>query len=172
MLKEKAAKIKLLILDIDGVMTDGTIWIDAKGQEQKGFNVKDGFGLRCLMNNGIDVAIITGRKSEVVAHRAEELGIQEIYQKVTDKRVPFYEILGKKALTEDQVCYIGDDVPDLSLLKEVGLSITVADAVDEVKERVDLVTNNKGGHGAVREVCEYILKAQKKWSAVVLSYEK
>jgi 3-deoxy-D-manno-octulosonate 8-phosphate phosphatase (KDO 8-P phosphatase) len=172
MLKEKAVKIKLLILDVDGVMTDGTIWIDARGQEQKGFNVKDGFGLRCLMKNGIDVAIITGRKSEAVAHRAGELGIQEIYQKVTDKRAPFYEILGKKGLTEDQVCYIGDDLPDLRLLKKVGLSISVADAVEEVKERVDFVTNNKGGHGAIREVCEIILKAQKKWAEVVSSYEK
>lgn len=172
MLKEKAAKIKLLILDVDGIMTDGTIWIDAKGQEQKGFNVKDGFGLRCLMNNGIDVAIITGRQSEVVSHRAAELGIKEVYQKVTNKRAPFYEILEKKGLTEEQVCYIGDDLPDLLLLKKVGLAITVADAVEEVKEGVDFVTKHRAGHGAVREACEFILKAQKKWAAVVTSYEK
>ena len=172
MLKEKAAKIKLLILDVDGVMTDGTIWIDDQGREQKGFHVKDGFGLRSLMNNGIEVAIITGRQSEVVAHRARELGIQEIYQKVPDKRVPFYEILGKKGLSEDQACYIGDDLPDLLLLRKVGLSITVADGAEELKEYVDLVTKKKGGHGAVREVCEFILKAQKKWTDVVSSYEK
>lgn len=170
--KEKAAKIKLLILDVDGVMTDGTIWINSQGEEQKGFNVKDGLGLRCLMENGIDVAIITGRQSEAVAHRAGELGIREIYQKATDKLVPFYEILGKKGLAEYQVCYIGDDLPDLLLLEKVGLSITVADAVEEVKRRVDFVTNNKGGQGAVREICEFILKAQKKWAGVVSSFEK
>jgi 3-deoxy-D-manno-octulosonate 8-phosphate phosphatase (KDO 8-P phosphatase) len=172
MLREKAAKIKLLILDVDGVMTDGTLWMDDQGQEQKRFNIKDGFGLRCLMNNGIDVAIITGRKSGAVAHRAGELGIREVYQKVTDKRVPFYEILSRKGLTAQQVCYIGDDLPDLPLLEKVGLSITVADAVDEVKNRVDFVTDHQGGHGALREICELILKARDKWEGVVSSFVK
>jgi len=132
MLNQKAAKIKLLILDVDGVLTDGTIWIDDQSQEKKGFNAKDGFGLKCLQKGGIEVAIITGRQSEVVAHRARELGIQEVYQKVVDKRDPFYKILAEKGLNKDQVCYIGDDLPDLPLLKQVGLSVTVADAAREV----------------------------------------
>lgn len=172
MFQQKAAKIKLLILDVDGVMTDGTIWIDDRAREQKGFNVGDGFGIKCLMKAGIGVAVITGRRSGVVVHRTGELGIQEVHQGVSDKLVPFYEIMQKKGLTTEQVCYIGDDLPDLPLLKKVGLSVTVADALQEVKDRVDFVTGKEGGRGAVREVCELILKAQKKWAETVSFYDR
>lgn len=170
MFNQKAVKIKLLILDVDGVMTDGTIWIDDRAREQKGFNVKDGLGMRCLMKNGIDVAVITSRQSEVVARRAGELGLREVHQAVSDKRFTFYQILEKRGLTGDQVCYMGDDLPDLPLLKEVGLSVAVADAAREVRDQADFVTENRGGQGAVREVCELILKAQDKWDGIVSSF--
>lgn len=158
-----ATRIRLLILDVDGVMTDGRIIMDGRGEEVKCFHVRDGYGLKRLLDAGIDVVIITGRTSKTVEHRAQELGIQEVYQGVKKKESLCREIIQRKALTKDQVCCVGDDLPDLSMFKEAGISIAVADAAAEVRDAASYVTENRGGNGAVREICELILKAQQRW---------
>ncbi|MFC1824807.1 KdsC family phosphatase [Thermodesulfobacteriota bacterium] len=163
---QKATQIKLLILDVDGVMTEGQILLDSHGEEIKVFNVKDGQGLRLLMRAGIDVAIISGRRSKALQFRAEELKISEAYQAVDDKGAICQELCRRKKLTQKQVCCMGDDLPDLPLFSQAGLSIAVADAAAEVLEAADFITEHRGGKGAVREACELILKAQKKWPTV------
>jgi YrbI family 3-deoxy-D-manno-octulosonate 8-phosphate phosphatase len=155
--------IKLLILDVDGVMTDGHINLNERGEEMKSFHVRDGYGLKRLMDAGIDVVIITGRKSKAVEYRAKELGIQEIHQGVKEKESLCREVIDRKKLKKNQVCCMGDDLPDLSMFNQAGISIAVADAAAEVRDAASYVTENKGGNGAVREVCELILKAQQKW---------
>jgi len=156
-------KIKILMLDVDGVMTDGRIIINDLGEETKSFNVKDGYGIRVLLDAGIDVAIITGRESRVVEHRAKDLGIRLVYQGVKDKKAVCVKILEEKNLIRDQACYIGDDLPDIPPLRYVGLPVAVADAVKEVREAAVYITQKEGGNGAVREVCELILRARGAW---------
>ncbi len=163
MSEDWATRIELLILDVDGVMTDGRIIMNERGEEIKRFYARDGYGLKRLLDAGIDVVIITGRKSKALEHRAKELGIQEIYQGVMEKESLCRALIERKKLIKDQVCCIGDDLPDLSMFNQVGISIAVADAVAEVRDAASYVTKNKGGHGAVREICELILKAQKRW---------
>ena len=163
MTEEWAAKTKLLILDVDGVLTDGRIIMSDRGEEIKCFNVKDGHGLRLLMDAGINVAIITGRKSKTVEHRTRDLGIREVYQGVKDKEALAKELIQHKKLDKEQVCCMGDDLPDLPMFNQVGISIAVADACPELLTEADFVTKNRGGKGAVREVCELILKAHGKW---------
>jgi 3-deoxy-D-manno-octulosonate 8-phosphate phosphatase (KDO 8-P phosphatase) len=158
-----ATGIKLLILDVDGVLTDGRIILDECGEEIKCFHVRDGYGIRRLMGAGIDVVVISGRTSKSVEHRTKELGIQEVYQGVKDKESLCREIIQRKSLTKDQVCCVGDDIPDLSMFTQAGISIAVADAAAEVRDAASYITKNRGGNGAVREVCELILKAQRKW---------
>jgi 3-deoxy-D-manno-octulosonate 8-phosphate phosphatase (KDO 8-P phosphatase) len=158
-----ATRIKLLILDVDGVMTDGRIILDSHGQEIKRFHVRDGYGIKRLLDAGIDVVIITGRKSKAVEYRAKELGIREVYQGVKDKGSLCREVMARKNLIKDQVCCMGDDLPDLPMFAQAGVSIAVADASVEVRSAATLVTGQKGGHGAVREACEWILRAQQKW---------
>lgn len=167
MLDNKAIGIRLLILDVDGVMTDGTVTIDSSGEEIKSFNVKDGQGIKLLMNEGIEIVIISGRKSNAVKCRAKNLGITEVYQGIEDKREVLFMLLEKKGLSNEQICCMGDDLPDIPVFRHSGLSIAVANAVKEVQKEADFVTKNKGGKGAVREVCEIILKAQGKWSAII-----
>jgi len=162
-IEKKAAKIKLLVLDVDGVMTNGQILINDRGEEMKSFNVKDGQGLRLLAKAGIDVVIISGRRSGAVEHRTEELGIKEVHLGVNDKEALCKKLIQKKKLKKDQICCMGDDLPDLPMFNQAGFSIAVADAVKEVREAANVVTKNIGGKGAVREVCEWILKAQKRW---------
>ncbi len=164
------AKIKLLLLDVDGVMTDGRITFDSDGIESKSFDVKDGHGLKLLQRAGIEVGIITGRQSAVVARRAAELGIELVYQGVKDKLVPFNEILEKRSLTPEEVAYVGDDVVDLPVMKRVGFAATVADAVEDIKPFADLVTDHAGGRGAVREVCDFLLKKTGLWAVVANRY--
>lgn len=159
-------KVKILILDVDGVMTDGKININDRGEEIKTFNVKDGYGIRLLLDAGIDVAIITSRRSETVDHRAWDLGIKLVYQGITDKRATCIQLLEEKGLTSGQACFIGDDLPDIPLLKYVGLPVAVADAVKEVHETAIYITNKNSGNGAVREVCELILKTQGAWPEI------
>ena len=166
----KLAKIKLLLLDVDGVMTDGRIIYDNDGGETKAFDVKDGHGLKLLQRAGIQIGIITGRQSAIVARRAAELGIELVYQGVKDKRVPFNEILEKLALTPEEVAYVGDDVVDLPVMRQVGFAATVADAMDDVKPFADLVTKRSGGRGAVREICDFLLKGSDRWSTVTRHY--
>ena len=163
MIADRATNIKLLILDVDGVMTNGHIIINELGEETKCFDAKDGQGLKLLIQSGIEVVIISGRKSKAVEHRAMDLGIREIYQGVKDKEPLCIQIIQLKKLEKDQVCCMGDDLPDLPLFNQAGLSIAVADAALEVRNAACFVTKNRGGNGAIREVCELILKAQKKW---------
>ena len=154
----KTTQIKLLFLDVDGVLTDGRININEKGEETKSFYVKDGLGLKMLMSEGIEVVIMTGRTSMAVVHRAEELGVEEIWQGIVDKQALCRQIMAKRGLNKVEAGCIGDDLPDLAMFMEAGLRIAVADAVEEVRREADFVTKKKGGHGAVREACEWILK--------------
>lgn len=169
---KKAKEIRLLLLDVDGVMTDGRIVITDAGDEEKAFDVKDGHGLKMLMRNGVAVALLTGRESKVVLHRARDLGIDMVYQGAKDKLPVFEGILREKGFKGEEVCYVGDDLVDIPVMKRVGLSVSVVDACKELKECVDFVTERPGGRGAVREVCEFILKAQGKWEDSVSRYQK
>lgn len=170
MLNEKASKIKLLLLDVDGVMTDGRIIMNDRGEETKAFNVKDGLGLKMLMSSGLEVAIVTGRRSQVLAHRSRELGIEEVYQGVKDKNTVCRQLKKARDLKKEQVCSLGDDIPDLAMFTESGLCIAVADAVEEVREAADFITKSNGGFGAVREACELILKCQGKWRDALAAF--
>jgi len=170
-IKEKLCKIKLLILDVDGVMTDGKIIMDDGGRELKSFNVRDGHGIKILQRYGVAVAILTGRKSKVVEFRAKDLEIKDVYQGALNKKEVFEKILKKRKLSADETAYLGDDIVDIPVLKRAGFSAAVADALDVVKKSVDYVTKNRGGDGAVRELCEMILQAQGKWPEVAERYE-
>jgi len=169
-MEERIKKIKLLILDVDGVMTDGRIVFDSNGVETKFFNVKDGHGIKMLQRSGIEVGIISGRESQVVANRAVELGIVHVFQKSLDKLVPYRQMLETTGLTDEQVAFVGDDVIDLPILRRVGFAAAVADAVAEVFPHVHFVTKNRGGWGAVREVCDLILKTQGTWEGITARY--
>ena len=170
-IKEKLKGIKLLILDVDGVMTDGRIIMDNEGKEIKNFNVRDGHGLKLVQRYGIKVAILTGRQSKVVEHRAKDLDIKDVYQKVFNKKDVFEKIMKNHKLSPDEAAFIGDDIVDIPVLRRVGFSVAVADAADVVKKSVDYVARNSGGRGAVREICEMILKAQGKWPEIAAKYE-
>ncbi len=171
-ISEIAAGIKLLVLDVDGVLTDGSIILDGGKDELKVFHVRDGHGLVMLKKAGVKVAIITGRDSKVVDRRAAELGITEVYQRRRKKIAAYDELLSKFNIPDKEVAYIGDDVVDIPLLKKVGLPIAVADAVEEAKEAALFVTNSCGGRGAVREICDLILKANGKWSSLLDEYNQ
>jgi len=169
-MRDELKQIKLLLLDVDGVMTDGRIIFDSQGNETKAFDVKDGHGLKLVQRAGIEVGIITGRQSAIVAHRAEELGISIVYQNVKDKLLPFREILAERHLDPSEVAYVGDDVVDLPVLRLVGFAATVADAVPDIKPYVDYISERSGGRGAVREICDYLLKESGRWDAVTSRY--
>jgi len=145
--------------------------MDHAGNEIKNFDVKDGHGLKILMRYGIDVALVTGRTSDVVLHRAKDLGIGVVHQGVRNKIEAAAAILKDRSLTYDEIAFVGDDVVDIPLLKRAGFSASVADAVSDVKRCVDYVAMKKGGRGAVREICELILKARGDWSDVARRYE-
>ena len=161
-LVEKARKIRLLLLDVDGVMTDGKIYYDSEGKEIKAFNIYDGHGIYLLRKAGVKVGIITGRESKIVEIRAKELGIDEVHQKVIKKDIAYNEIRKRYRLNENEVAFMGDDLIDISILKRVGLSAAPPNSVDNVREIVDLVTGREGGNGAVREVIDLLLFAQEK----------
>ena len=167
----KLKKIKMLILDVDGVMTDGSIIMDSEGREMKNFNVRDGHGLVMLQRYGIQVAILTGRTSAVVDHRTRDLKITEVYQGALDKKEVFARILKKNKLKPEAIAYVGDDIVDIPVLKRAGFSAAVADALALVKKSVDYVTVNRGGQGAVREICEMLLLAQGHWPEVAKRYD-
>ncbi len=157
-LRAKTKKIKMLILDVDGVMTDGSIVLDSAGNETKAFHVRDGHGIKLAQKEGIRVGIITGRSSEVVNIRARELGITEVHQGTHDKMEVFNALILKYGLRDEEVGYIGDDAVDLAIMKRAGLAAAVADADPSVKPHVDLITKSPGGRGAVREVINLILE--------------
>lgn len=162
---EKAAKIRLLICDVDGVMSDGLIYQGNSGEELKAFNVRDGYGIRCLLTSGVEVAIITGRKAKLLEDRANTLGITHLYQGQSDKLLAYRELLAKLAIRPGDVAYIGDDLIDWPVMAEVGLSAAVADAHPLLLPKADYVTQIAGGRGAVRELCDLILLAQNKLDA-------
>ncbi len=167
---ERLKKIRLLLLDVDGVMTDGRIIFDSNGVESKFFNVKDGHGIKMLQRSGVEVGIISGRESMVVTNRAKELGIAIVYQKAIDKLTPFRAILAETGLGEEEVAFVGDDVIDIPVLRRVGFAAAPPDAVAEVLPYVHLVTSKGGGWGAVREVCDLIMRAQGSWEEVTSRY--
>jgi 3-deoxy-D-manno-octulosonate 8-phosphate phosphatase (KDO 8-P phosphatase) len=169
-LQERLAGIELLLLDVDGILTDGRIVLDDRGVETKAFDVRDGHGIKLLQRVGFDVGFVTGRCSAVVEHRARELGVREVHQGVKDKILVFREILRRRGLAPERVAYAGDDVVDLPILLNVGLSITVPEAEEYVRERVHWVTRCAGGRGAVREICDALLKATGRWEAVTRKY--
>jgi len=164
-LRAKAKKIKLLLLDVDGVLTDGRIILDGMGNELKGFHVRDGHGIKMAQHSGIVIGIITGRTSDVVNVRARELGIQEVHQGSLEKISVYESILSKYGLRDEEVAFMGDDIVDLDVLKRAGFSVTVADADPSVMKHVDFVTKKEGGRGAVREFINFILMSQGKLRA-------
>lgn len=168
--QEKARAVKLLILDADGVLTDGRIVYTDRGEEVKAFNVKDGHGLKLLMRAGIRVAIITGRSSPAVEHRARDLGIARVFQKALNKIEAYEELRATEKLRDEEICMVGDDLPDLPVLRRCGFAVAVADSVEDVKRVADYVTSKEAGKGAVREVCDIILKAQGLWETVTARY--
>jgi 3-deoxy-D-manno-octulosonate 8-phosphate phosphatase (KDO 8-P phosphatase) len=166
-LRAKAAKVRLLVLDVDGVMTDGRIIMDHEGREIKAFDVRDGHGIKLLRQAGIEVAMLTGRNSPVVQQRADDLGIPWVRQGVHDKVATYEEIAGEEGITAEETCFVGDDLVDIALLKRVGLPICVADGAQEAKDAALYVTQCLGGRGAVREVCDLLLQAQGKWEEIL-----
>lgn len=168
--KIRAQKIKLLILDVDGVMTNGEIIFSRDGDAMKVFNPTDGLGLSIAQRAGIRVAIITGRQSDMVRLRAMELKIPDIYQGFIDKLQAFAELQDKYGITAAEIAYVGDDLNDLPVLMRAGLACAPANAVEDVKNRVHYVCRREGGRGAVREIVEMILKVQGKWDGIVQEY--
>ncbi len=158
----KAARIRLVIFDVDGVLTDGSLFLGDDGQEYKAFNSRDGHGMKMLQSNGVTIAIITGRSSQVVSHRMASLGIEHVYQGARDKAPAYTELRDKLGLDDSQVAYVGDDVVDLPVMRKVGLAIAVQDAHELVKKHAHWQTPNRGGRGAARDVCELLMEAQGK----------
>jgi 3-deoxy-D-manno-octulosonate 8-phosphate phosphatase (KDO 8-P phosphatase) len=166
-LRRKARKVALLLLDVDGVLTDGRIIIDDRGVETKHFHVRDGQGISLLLSAGIEVGLITSRSSGSVRRRAKELGIRLVRQGVRRKLATYNEIKHSRGLRDEQIAYVGDDIVDLPTLRKAGLAISVANGWTGLRGTVDYVTSSPGGKGAVREVTEMILKAQNKWAGLL-----
>lgn len=164
----QAQRIRLLICDVDGVLSDGLIYRDSRGEEIKSFHVQDGYGVRLLQAAGLEVAIITAGTSRMVSDRAAMLGIEYLYQGQRDKVTPFQQLLQRLHLTADQVAYVGDDLIDWPVLQRVGLAVAVADAHPWLLQRVHYVTRRAGGRGAVRELCDLLLLAQQRFPGVEL----
>jgi 3-deoxy-D-manno-octulosonate 8-phosphate phosphatase (KDO 8-P phosphatase) len=169
-LAERAAAIELLVLDVDGVLTDGRIIYSEHGDELKQFHVRDGSAIRLWQEAGWRVALLTGRSSNVVSRRAQELGIRMVHQGCADKFAAYRTVLAECGVSADKVCAVGDDVPDLPLLRNCGLAIAVADACSEAIAAAHYVTRAPGGRGAVRETVELILRSQAKWQMLVERY--
>ena len=163
----RAKKIKLIILDVDGVLTDGRITFNSKNEEFKSFDIKDGHGIRIAQKCGIKFAIITGRWSPIVEKRCKELNIEDVHQNVADKAKIFNEILDKYQIRGEEVAYMGDDLTDIPVLKQAGLAATVADTFDYIKNEAHYITKLKGGRGAVRELIDFILQMQNQWNNII-----
>lgn len=171
-LTQRAARVRMMIFDIDGVLTDGSLYFDNAGEEYKAFNSRDGHGIKMLLATGVEVGIITGRRSNVVAHRARNLGITHLIQGADDKLAAYADLLRQVGLEQVQIAYMGDDIVDLPVLRRCGLAITVPDAPDEVKARCHMITRAEAGRGAAREVCELIMRAQGSWDAQLQLYDR
>lgn len=168
--RDKAARLRLMAFDVDGVLTDGSLFFTPNGDEIKSFSSLDGHGLKMLMEAGVEVAIITGRASRMVELRAANLGITRLFQGVHDKRAVMRELRQSLGLTPEQSGYMGDDVVDLPILRDGGFSATAADGHAFVREHVDFVASKGGGRGAVREVCDFILSSQGRLDAMLQAY--
>jgi 3-deoxy-D-manno-octulosonate 8-phosphate phosphatase (KDO 8-P phosphatase) len=168
--RKKAEKIKLVLFDVDGVLTDGAIIIDDEGVETKRFHVRDGQGIALLKRSGIEVGFITGRSSKVVRLRAKELGVRLVYQGMQNKAHAYTEIKRKTGLRDEEIAYVGDDAIDLPILRQSGLAVAVQDCWPGLKNRVDYVTQAAGGKGAAREVSELLLKTQGQWARLTRTY--
>jgi 3-deoxy-D-manno-octulosonate 8-phosphate phosphatase (KDO 8-P phosphatase) len=162
-MKASLKQVKLLVLDVDGVLTDGRIIYTDSGEQIKQFTSRDGLGLRLLMDNGILVGIITGRISGALTHRCRNLGIDLIFDGIFNKAEALDRMAGKTGIDPSAMAFMGDDLIDLPAMARAGVAIAVADAADEVKARADIITRASGGHGAVREICDAILKATGLW---------
>jgi 3-deoxy-D-manno-octulosonate 8-phosphate phosphatase (KDO 8-P phosphatase) len=169
-MKDKLQQIRLLLLDVDGVLTDGSITYTDAGEQIKSFNSKDGLGLRLLMDSGVSVGIVTGRTSGALLHRCNNLGIDLIFDGIKDKAEAFESIVKKTGISGSNIGFVGDDLMDLPAMVRAGLSFTVADAPKELKDHADITTDLPGGHGAVRQVCELILKARGNWENIVAGF--
>ncbi len=159
-IKQRAKKIRLALFDVDGVLTDGNIQIDANGEEIKTFNTQDGHGIRLLQHYGIQVGVITGRSSKALTHRMRDLNVEHVFQGSIDKNNVYQSLIKKLNVTNEQTSFVGDDIVDLQVMSQCGLSIAVANAHHFVKQHADWQTTKSGGAGAVREVCELLLEAQ------------
>jgi len=168
--QQRAARIKLLLMDCDGVLTDGRIWLFENGEEQKGFHTRDGLGIDLLHRAGLRSGIISGRNSSAVEQRARSLGMSFVRQGCEDKRQAFTDTLTEAGVTPAEVAFIGDDLNDIPLMLQSGLGVAVADAAFETREHAYYVTQATGGFGAVREVIELILKAQGRWEDLIKNY--
>ena len=163
----RAQKLKLMIFDVDGVLTDGRLYYSERGEEMKAFNIQDGMGIKLLQQSGIEVALITARRSRAVELRAANLQITHLYQGDEDKREAYAALLAKLGLTSEHSGYMGDDLPDLALITRCGFAATVPAAPEALKRRAHYVARAEGGQGAVREVCEFILRAQSKLDGAI-----
>jgi len=166
----KAKQIKLVIFDVDGVLTDGSLFYGDDGQEYKAFNAKDGHGMKMLMASGVEIGIITGRTSDLVKHRMRNLNITHVHQGQLEKLPAFQALLKKLSLTDDQVAYVGDDVVDLPVMLRAGLAITVPGAHELAIKHAHWITTQEAGRGAARDVCELIMKAQGNYEPAMLKY--
>ncbi|SDT99344.1 KdsC family phosphatase [Desulfobacula phenolica] len=169
-MKTKLANIDLLLLDVDGVLTDGSITYSDSGEQIKSFHSRDGLGLRLLMDAGIGVGIITGRKSKALEYRCENLGITLLFDGIKDKSKALDTITARTGTAPEKIAFVGDDLIDLPVMKRVGLSFCVPEAPEEVKIHSDIITIQKGGQGAVREICDNILKAKGLWDIILNQY--
>ncbi len=169
---EKARKIKCLISDVDGVLTDGLLYLDNNSNELKAFNVQDGMGLKLLMAAGIEVGVITTARNAVVDFRMQQLGITHYFKGQVDKRSAYLELKNRLGLSDEEIAYVGDDLPDLPLITQAGLGVAVSNAVRQVKEAADWQTEQSGGRGAVRELCDLILEAQGMHETALAGYFK
>lgn len=168
---EKIKAIRLLVLDVDGVLTNGMIYYGEQAAELRGFNIKDGLGIKLLQKSGVSVAIISAKKSSAVAKRLQDLGIEHVYLGYENKLIAYNDLKKKWGEIDDtQIAYMGDDFPDLPILSLAGFSITVPDAPEPIKQAVDYISKNPGGAGAVREICELILKTQDNYTNVIKCY--
>ena len=169
-LLDKTRQIKLLVLDVDGVLSDGRLYFSNGGEEIKNFHIQDGLGIKLLARGGVETAIITGRSSQIVARRAEQLGVRHVMQGREDKLVALQELCQALTLDLHEVAYMGDDLPDLAPIRRVGVGLTVANANAVVREHAGWISQFNGGDGAVREACEFILDTQGKLSALIDEY--
>ena len=164
--------IQLLILDVDGVLTDGSLILGSDGQEYKLFNSKDGAAIKWWLRSGRQMAWISGRESPAVLHRAGQLGVQHVYQRILEKLPVYTRLLEELDIPENKTAYIGDDLVDLPIMSRCGFAISVADAMDEVRARADLITERSGGRGAVAEAVRFLLQAAGDWETVMARYSQ